>query len=428
MSAAFASARAALAAMGESTLTSEKLVGDCLARIEAREPEVGAWSYLDAEAALAQARARDSAGHRGALAGLPIGVKDLFDTCDMPTTYGSPIYADHRPSIDAAVVALIKRAGGVILGKTVTTEFAMFTPGKTANPHNVDHTPGGSSSGSAAAVADGMVPLALGTQTAGSIIRPAAFCGVVGYKPSFDLIAPAGVKCAAWTLDTIGVFARDVPDAALFAEALSGQTLTEASPARAPRVGLCHTPQWPAADADTRTALAEAERRIIDAGASVVPVELPASFDGLLDAQYVVMAYELNRALTFERETGANRISDRLATLLEEGGRLVGADYAQAQRLRRACVDQLGALFADVDVLLAPSAPGAAPKRSDGTGDPVFNRIWTLLGTPCVNVPGLVGRAGLPVGVQVIGAPQADARTLAAARWLEACLSSDFPG
>jgi amidase len=416
------SALAAREAMRTGTLTSEPLTKACFERIDAREAEIGAWAHLDTRAVLDAARASNCQGHVGALAGLPIAIKDLFDTCDMPTGYGSPIYAGYQPRIDAAVVALIRRAGGVLMGKTVTTEFAMFSPGKTRNPHAPEHTPGGSSSGSAAAVAAGMVPLALGTQTAGSIVRPASFCGVVGYKPTFDLISPAGVKPAAWTLGTVGVFARDIDDAAFFAGALSGHDLLDASRAvsQPPRFGLCKTPQWAFADADSRAALAESAHRIAAEAGSVVNVALPPAFDALLDAQHTIMAYELARTLAFEYDTAASQISDRLRAILDEGQMIDGAAYDAARRVADECRSGLDAVFANagVDVLIAPSAPGEAPLRRQGTGDPVFNRIWTLLGVPCINVPGLTGATGLPVGVQVVGKCNDDATALAAARWL----------
>ncbi|MDA3920408.1 MAG: amidase [Salinisphaera sp.] len=428
MSASYDSALAARAAMQAGTLTSEALVLTCLERVEAREPAVGAWSHLDREAALAAARACDVSTQRGPLAGLPVAIKDIFDTADMPTTYGSAIYAGHRPQADAAVVALIRRAGGVVMGKTVTTEFAMFTPGKTSNPHDTNHTPGGSSSGSAAAVADRMVPLALGTQTAGSIIRPASFCGVVGYKPSFDWLCPAGMKHVAWTLDTVGVFARCVRDAALLGGVLSGYPLNEAhndSASRAPRFGLCRTPEWAAADADTQAALAETERRALKAGATITPLTLPKAFNALLDAQRTVMIYEAVRTLAFELDNASDLISDKLKTMLVNGRDISARDYVAAQRTRRICRAQLDTVFADVDALIAPSATGEAPEKREGTGNPVFNSIWTLLGTPCVNVPGLYGGRGLPVGVQVIGPVHADAATLAAATWLQDVLQAN---
>lgn len=427
MSPLFDSAHAVLAAMQTGRLTSETLVATCLERIQAREQAVGAWSYLDREAALATARDCDAGVRAGPLAGLPVAIKDIFDTADMPTGYGSPIYAGHRPQADAAVVALIRRAGGVVMGKSVTTEFAIFTPGKTSNPHDTRHTPGGSSSGSAAAVADGMVPLALGTQTAGSIIRPASFCGIVGYKPSFGRLCPAGMKHVAWTLDTVGVFARCVRDAALLGEVLGGHPLRKLSPyvSGAPHFGLCRTPQWAAADADTQAAMADVEQRALNAGATVRPLTLPSAFDALLDAQHTIMAYEAARTLAFELDNAADLISEKLKTILNQGRETNARDYVAAQRTRRNCRAQLDTVFADVDALIAPSATGEAPEKREGTGDPIFNSIWTLLGTPCVNVPGLYGKHGLPVGVQVIGAIEADAAALAAATWLQDVMQTD---
>lgn len=406
--------------ISQGSLTSETLVQHCLQRVEAREPTVQAWAHLDAEAVIEAAKRADAEPRRGPLCGIPVGVKDLFDTHDMPTAYGSEIYTGHVPASDAAAVALIRRAGGVVMGKTVTTEFAFFQPGKTRNPHDPDRTPGGSSSGSAAAVADGMVPLAIGTQTAGSVIRPASFCGVVGYKPTFGLISPAGLKVAAWSLDTVGVFARNVHDAALLAGALSdrGLGVVMSSPARPPRFGLCRTPQWDAASEDTDTALAEAAQRIASAGGQFEERPLPDEFSDLLSAQKTIMAYEAARSLAFEHDVHAHQLSSMLKKLLVEGMNIPARAYDDARRLAARCRTWLADVFADIDVLLAPSAPGVAPERATGTGDPIFNRIWTLLGTPCVNVPGLHGRDGLPVGVQVIGPRHQDQRTLGMSHWL----------
>jgi len=404
-----------------------------LSRIAALEPRVHAWAHLAEDKARAEADRLDDQAISGPLHGLPVGVKDLFDTCDMPTGYGSDIYRGHRPPSDAAVVALIRRSGGIVPGKTVTTEFAFFTPGKTRNPHDLGRTPGGSSSGSAAAVAAGMVPLALGTQTAGSIIRPASYCGIVGYKPSVGLISPAGLKMASWSLDTVGVFARTVPDAALLGSVLTGRTLpgTSSGLLRPPRIGICRTPQWSEAEESTRAAIGEARRRLLDAGASVSDVDLPAPFDGLLGAQHVIMVHEAARSLAFERDRHADLISDRLLELIDEGGRTPVERYDEAQHLARICRKRLGRVFANVDVLLTPSAVGEAPVLAEGTGNPVFNRIWTLLGTPCVNLPGLSGPGRLPVGVQVIGPLRHDERTLSWAQWIASRIDPDgpvFPG
>jgi len=418
------SAVEAVRQIGARKITSEALVGDCLERIAAREGSVQAWQYLDRDAALAQARAADAGPNRGLLHGLPVGVKDLIDTVDMPTTYGSPIYADHRPAWDAPCVALTRAAGGIVLGKTVTTEFAVLHPGKTRNPHNFGHTPGGSSSGSAAAVADYMVPLAFGSQTAGSVIRPAAFCGVVGYKPSYGLISRVGVKALSDTLDTIGTIARTVPDAALFAAAITGRSdlLIEKPLASRPRVGICRTYEWKHAQPETIAALENAARQLGGAGVAVSDVNLPPTYANLAQAQIDIMFVEQAQSLAYERLNHWRQISERLRGILDAGLKTPLDRYDAAQILARNCRRTLTEVFADCDVLLAPSAPGAAPADLTVTGDPIFNRIWTLLRVPCVTIPVASAPNGLPVGVQVIGAPGSDARTLAAAHWLHEAL------
>lgn len=399
-------------------LTAEAVTQACLERVAARDEDVRAWQYIDPEAALAQARHLDASAPDGLLHGIPVGVKDLLDTYDMPTGYGSDIYAHHQSSVDAAVVALARFAGAVILGKTVTTEFAAFKPNETRNPHNPAHTPGGSSSGSAAAVAAGMVPLAFGTQTAGSVIRPAAYCGVVGYKPTYGLLSTAGVKQLAWSLDTVGVFARSVADAAFFAGVLSDRALhTALGETGHPRIGLCRTPQWEEASPATAAALEEAADRLSRAGAHVSEMTLSYEFDTLLDAQKVIMAHEAARALAFERLHHREHLSGQLLALLDEGMNTSVDVYDASIRTVRHCLDRLRTLMADVDVLLTPSAPGEAPAGM-ATGDPVFCRLWTALGNPCVNVPGLTGPAGLPLGVQAVGMLDDDARTLAVADWI----------
>jgi Asp-tRNA(Asn)/Glu-tRNA(Gln) amidotransferase A subunit family amidase len=400
------------------TITSEALVSACLERIMAREERVRAWEYLDPEAALAQARARDRSPTHGLLHGVPVGIKDLIDTADMPTSYGSPIYAGHRPAWDAASVALLRAAGAVILGKTVTTEFAMFTPGKTANPHNVAHTPGGSSSGSAAAVADMMVPLALGTQTAGSIVRPASFCGVVGYKPTHGQFPVAGIKALSQTLDTLGGFARSVADFALLRAVLVGGPAQLSALERAPRIGLCRTPQWSFASADTREALETAGQQLGTAGAEVRPLALPPAFESLAAAQETIQIFEGARCCAYELTGHRDRLSAKLLDLLAPAEGLTYAAYAEALTLAATCRRQLEAIFTDHDALLVPSASGEAPAGLEATGDPIFNRMWTLLHTPAVTLPGHTGPHGLPVGVQVIGPLGMDDRLLAIAAWM----------
>jgi amidase len=404
-------------------LSSERLVRACLDRIAERDPEVGAWEQLDPDAAIAQARARDASPPLGPLHGVPVGVKDIIDTADLPTGYGSPIWAGHRPRCDAACVALVRAAGGIVLGKTVTTEFAYFTPGRTANPHDLGHTPGGSSSGSAAAVADHMVPLALGTQTAGSVIRPAAFCGVVGYKPTFGTVSRAGVLPFAESLDTVGAFARDVAGAALLVAVAAARpdlgTVDADAPARAPRIGVHPATSWGSAAEASRHALADAAARLDRAGAEVADADPPAWFADLPDAQRTVMAFEAARAFAPERRDHGDRLSPTLRALLDDGDRHSPAEYLDALRLARAGRQALAALFERHDLLLTPSAPGPAPPGLAATGDPMFNRAWTLLGTPCLHLPTGTAPGGLPVGVQLVGRPGGDAQLLAMAAWAE---------
>ena len=383
-----------------------------------------AWEYLDRDGALKQARAADAGPPRGLLHGLPVGVKDLIDTVDMPTTYGSQVYAGHRPAWDAACVALMRAAGGIVMGKTVTTEFAGMYPGKTRNPHNPGHTPGGSSSGSAAAVADYMVPLAFGSQTAGSVIRPAAFCGVVGYKPSFGLISRVGVKALSDTLDTIGTIARTVPDAALLAAAVTGRSdlLVEKPLSTKPRVGICRTYEWKQVQPETVAAFENAATKLAAAGVTVKEIKLPPTYASLVQAQTDIQLVEQAQSLAHERLTYRAQISERLRDILDAGMKVSPERYDAAQTLARNCRRTLTEVFTDCDVLLAPSAPGAAPAGLDMTGDPLFSRIWTLLRVPCVNIPVATAANGLPVGLQVIGAFGSDAQTLAAAHWLHQAL------
>jgi len=418
------SARDAAAGIASGALTAEAVTRACLERIAAREAVTHAWQYLDPDRAIAEARQRDHSLIRGPLHGVPIGVKDLMDTHDMPTEYGSPIYRGHRPAADAACVALARAAGAVVIGKTVTTEFATFFPGKTTNPHNPAHTPGGSSSGSAAAIADFMVPLAFATQTAGSIIRPASFCGVVGYKPSFGTISRAGVKPLADSLDTVGVMARDVADAAFFAAVLSDRPalrLTDSiSP---PRVALYRTPEWAAAEGGTIAAIEHAAACLARAGAPMSERAAPPEHADLVGAQKTIMDYETARSLAFEhgarRQDLSANLRERIAAGLAHSAKAYDAARAIVARARSV----LPSLFGDFDVLLAPAAPGAAPKGLDRTGDPIFCRSWTMLHLPCITVPSSRDDTGLPVGVQLIGREGDDARTLHAAAFLERALA-----
>ena len=414
----------AAAAMAAGTLTSEALVRALLARIEQREPAVQAWAWMDPDLALAQARAADASPRRSPLHGIPVGIKDVIDTADMPTGYGSPIYDGHRPVGDAACVAQLREAGAVILGKTVSTEFATRHPNKTRNPHDPTRTPGGSSSGSGAAVADYMVPLALGTQTSSSIIRPAAYCGVVGCKPSLGLINRAGLKFLSESLDTLGVLSRSVADAGLLLQVLGGLAPMPARPSSAPalRIGLCRTPWWDAAEPPARAALQAAAGRLAQAGARVSEVELPAPFAGLNDAQVAMSSYEFHRALAWERQHHADRISASLTARLAGGAQVTRDRYEAARALTEQCMALIARRFSGVDLLLAPSVPGEAP-GIESTGEPTFGLMWSQLGLPCLTLPAGRGPSGLPLGVQLIAPRQADAALLRDAAWVETVLA-----
>jgi Asp-tRNA(Asn)/Glu-tRNA(Gln) amidotransferase A subunit family amidase len=418
------SARDAAREIAAGRLGAEALVSACLDRINARERIVGAWHHLDRDAALAAARRCDASPPGGPLHGIPIAVKDLLDTSDMPTGYGSAIYEGHRPVADAACVALARAAGAIVVGKTVTTEFACFTPGKTANPRNPAHTPGGSSSGSAAAVADGMVPLALGTQTAGSVIRPASYCGIVGFKPSFGVIPRAGVKMLADSLDTIGTMARNVEDAAFFAAILGGRPALRhvAIPAAPLRFGFYRTPMWEDAEPCTAAALDHARAALERAGARVAEIAVPPEHQGLTAAQETIMGFELARGLAYERLQHSAELSPRLDQLLD-AGMSVGVEAYEAACVETAAARaRLDGFFGPCEAMLVPAAPGEAPKGLGYTGNPVFSRMWTLLGVPCVTLPALWGESGLPTGIQLVGRNGQDARLMAAALFAERAL------
>lgn len=406
-------------------LKSEALVAACLERIGQREKDVQAWAFIDPDLALAQARARDKEPRRTRLHGIPVGVKDVLDTADLPTEYGSSIYRGNRTTCDAACVAQVRELGGVILGKTVTTEFATRHPGKTCNPHNLRHTPGGSSQGSAAAVADWMVPLAFGTQTTSSVIRPAAYCGVVGYKPSFGLVNRAGVKALSDSLDTVGTLTRTIPDAALIVEELSGAPVTsfDAVPRMKPRIGFCRTPYWSRADRPTQEALEQAVPRLARAGARVNDVDLDGEFARLVEVQVTISTYEMFRALAYERTRFPDLISETLMGRLLGGGRVPRAEYEDAQAIAWRCRARLDDVFREYDALLSPSAMGEAPEGLASTGDPIFGASWTVLHGPAVTVPAFHGPRGLPLGAQITGLPGKDGPTLLCAEWVRRALA-----
>jgi Asp-tRNA(Asn)/Glu-tRNA(Gln) amidotransferase A subunit family amidase len=388
----------------------------CAEAIAAREGEIGAFTALDLAGARKAAERSDLA--RAPLRGLPVGIKDIFETAELPTAYGSPIYAGHRPRADAASVMLVRRAGGLILGKTVTTEFASLEPAGTRNPHNLAHTPGGSSSGSAAAVAAGMLPLALGSQTGGSVIRPAAYCGVVGFKPSYRLLPTVGMKCFSWSLDTVGLFAARVADAAFAAGTLTGRELRLDGRQPAPPVIVRPKLEDEASPA-MQNAVEQAARAAEKAGAKIKEIELPPIFGEAARAHRIIQGYEAFRALAFEYDDHRDRLGATLRQQLDEAATFDANAYDDARRTSRRARRALIELLADGEVILQPSAPGAAPHGLASTGTPTFNRLWTLMGTPCVNVPGFVDPEGMPLGVQIIARFGRDRFALAAAAFLE---------
>jgi len=407
-------------ALARRDIKATDLLLSCLDRIGQRESLVKAWSSLGKESALARAKELDKGSIKGILHGLPIGVKDLFDTYDLPTSYGSPIYANNYPASDAVSVALMRDAGGIILGKTISTEFATFKPPVTHNPHHLNHTPGESSSGSAAAVADFMVPLATGSQTAGSIIRPASYCGVVGYKPSFGKVMLAGVKALSPSLDTLGCFGRSVGDVALGVAAMSNDlSLAEIDQLRnKPRVAICKTKDWSFASKETAGALALARFTAEAIAKGVVQdISLPAACKDLTLLQTRIMSFEMARALIFERTRYSKKLSPQLSQQLSEGAQIPYEQYQKDLMKAQAARFAIAQLFEnEVDILIAPSAPGEAPLAKEGTGNPVFCRGWTLSGLPCINLNVSSGPNGLPVGVQLIAGPGKDRFLLSAAR------------
>lgn len=415
------SATAIVSGIAHGRFTAEAVTEACLQRIAARDDVLRAWAHLDAEGARARAQQLDRGAVQGPLHGVPVGIKDVFDTHDMPTAMGSPIYAGHRPANDASVVAMLRAAGAVILGKTVTAEFAGMFPGKTVNPHDPTRTPGGSSSGSAAAVADSMVPVALGTQTGGSVLRPASFCGVTGFKPNFGAISRVGLKIAAESLDTVGILARSVDDAALLTDVFTGQALAAGGEiAHAPAIGLCRTFLWETAAPETVAAVEGARVRLEEAGARLTEVAMPEAFAGLADARDTINAYERAHAMAFEWHHHREQISDRLAATLTQGFATPYDAYMGAIQFAEGLRAGLDELFGPNDALLVPCVPGAAPVGLESTGDPAFQGLWTILHVPTISLPTHWTDDGLPVGIQLVGRPRDDHGLLAVARWVAA--------
>ena len=402
-------------------LTAEAVVANCLEHIAEREPVVRAWAYLAGAAALARARGFDKTGRKMLLGGVPFGIKDIFDTADMPATYGSPIYTGWWPSSDASAAALPRAAGGILLGKTVTTEFANRQPGPTSNPHDPAFSPGGSSSGSAAAVADFMVPLAIGTQTGGSVIRPAAYCGVVGFKPSFGLFPPAGMRINTETLDTVGIMARSVGDIALFRAAMMAIPYEPpAMPPSAPRLGLCRGPHWDDAEPEGRAVLEAAAGRLAAAGARIADTALPSECADADEVQQTLGAFEALRNHMPE----LYRHEALLSPLLREEKIALGRTLTLDQ-FRTACRAAEQARIAarewaaGFDAILTLPAPGQAPRGLADTGSAVFNSLWTQFAMPCLTLPAGHGPDRLPVGIQLVGRRHDDARLLETGLWVE---------
>jgi Asp-tRNA(Asn)/Glu-tRNA(Gln) amidotransferase A subunit family amidase len=436
--AALGAGEAALA-VAQGAVSSEELVRACLDRIAARDGDISAFVHLDREHALDQARRADAHRREGhalpPLHGVPVAVKDVIDTEDFPTEHGSPIFAGHRPDRDATLVARLREAGAILIGKTASTEFALFHPAATKNPRAPGRTPGGSSSGSAASVADFMAPLAIGTQTAGSVIRPAAYCGVYGFKPSFGLISRHGVLPQSPELDTVGLFARGIEDLALLADAIAGfdpadpamrpaprtplrKVAASDAPAR-PRLAFVKSPAWPDAEAVTVSAFAEL---VAELGGACEEVALRPAFDGALDLQRTVQMAGVAAWLGPYQRRAPDMISPILTQRIEEGRRIAASDYIAALDARPKLSQALDVLFDDYDAILTPSAPGPAPEGLAGTGSPAFCALWTYLRVPAVTLP-LLDADGAPMGVQLVGRFGDDGRLLRTARWLERRLS-----
>lgn len=429
-------AATAAKAIRDGDITSVQLVEACLARIEEFEPTVQAWTHLDAENALNQAKIADKRHYdgeaEGPLNGVPVGIKDIFDTEDFPTEYGSPIHEGRRTFNDAAAVAQLRQAGAVVLGKTVTTEFAVYSPGKTTNPHDATRTPGGSSSGSAAAVGSFMVPLALGSQTNGSTIRPASFCGVVGYKPSFGLISRHGALRQSLPLDQVGVFARSVEDAAIMAESMMSfddrdahmrpkarphlSDIAMSEPPMPPKVGFLKTTAWEQADNETQEAFAELADFLGDRCAEV---EIAEAYDEVEELHRVIMEADLAKNFAYDFDRAPEQFSAKLTEMIERGQKVSAVEYNIAIERQQELERGLDQLMSEYDAILTPSTLGEAPQGLDATGSPAFCTMWSYLGMPAITLPLMQGGAGMPLGAQLVGKKGDDARLLRTASWLD---------
>lgn len=432
-------AAGAAKAIRDGDITSVQLVEACLKRIEEFEPTVQAWTHLDAENALNQAKIADKRHYdgdaQGPLNGVPVGIKDIFDTADFPTEHGSPIHEGRRTFNDASAVAQLRQAGAVVMGKTVTTEFAVYAPGKTTNPHDATRTPGGSSSGSAAAVASYMVPLALGSQTNGSTIRPASFCGVVGYKPSFGMVSRSGALKQSPPLDQVGVFARSVEDAAVMAETMMSfdakdshmrpmaspnlSQVAMSEPPMPPKVGFLKSPAWDQAEAETQNAFAE----MVDfLGDRCAEVEIGEAYDEIFELQRVIMEADLAKNFAYDFGRAPDQFSGTLTEMIKRGQSVTAVEYNIAIERQGELELGLDQLMSEYDAILTPSTTGEAPVGLDATGSPIFCTLWTYTGMPAISLPLMQGGAGMPLGVQLVSKKGDDARLLRTAVWLEKCI------
>jgi Asp-tRNA(Asn)/Glu-tRNA(Gln) amidotransferase A subunit family amidase len=409
-----------VAAVRAGRTTCEAITRACLDRVAAREQEVQAWQYINPDQAIAEAKARDRSDRKGALIGVPFSVKDIIDTSDMPTEYGSPIYAGHQPRADAACVALSRKAGAVLLGKAVTTEFANVHPSKTRNPHDLTRTPGGSSSGSAAAVADHMVALSIGSQTSGSTVRPASFCGVFGYRPTYGDLRCVGIKEAAGSLDTLGLIARSVEDIALYRDVLLDVEPTPiAAEAPAPRVGFCRTHLWPLVEPSTQDLFEKAAQSLARAGATVSDVELPKEFEGIPDAHRLISGFEFSRNFAWEIEHHWDKISETLRNgRIKDGLSCSHESYLESRALAERCRHLISPILENYDVLLTACATGEAPVGLKTTGMTKLALIWTTTHVPAISVPVFKGPNGMPIGAYLIGKRNRDRELFAFARWI----------
>lgn len=432
----------AAAKLAKGEISAQDLTQVCLDRIAEIDGDIEAWAFLDPEHALAQAKAADEARQAGLptgpLFGLPVAVKDIFDTHDMPTECGTPLYAGRAPDTDSTVAALLRQAGAIIIGKSVTTELAMYGPGKTKNPHDPERTPGGSSSGSAAAVAAGMVPLAIGSQTNGSMIRPASFCGTVGFKPTHGRISRTGALLLSPSLDTVGVFGRTIADAALIGDALAQYDAADpdmkplapprlletalGEPPVEPILAYVKSPVWDKAREDVQAGFAELAEAL---GGQCDEVTLPAPFDNAIELHRTIMIADIARHIGLLYDKGADQLSPELREMVEAGREVRAVDYANAIELREALNAGLEQIFARYDAILTPAATGEAPQTLDYTGNPIFCSLWTYCGVPAVSLPLLSGANGMPVGVQLVGPRGHDGRLLRSANWLAARLADE---